>query len=144
MLVAMVIGAAVGWERESRGRNAGLRTHIMVALGAAGFTLIAMEFFGWLDRRGFQSGPSLGDPLRIIAAIVGGVGFLGAGAIIENRGRVKGLTTAASIWVVAATGMAAGAGFYIIAATMTVLALTTLVLVHFLERLYVNANNKRR
>ena len=100
MLVALVLGAAVGWEREMQRQPAGFRTHALVGLGSAIFTVVSAFAF---------PGP-LSDPTRIAAQIVTGVGFLGGGAILHYRGSVRGLTTAASLWAVAAVGMAAGAG----------------------------------
>ncbi|MBY0497922.1 MAG: MgtC/SapB family protein [Cyanobacteria bacterium] len=100
--IATVLGAAIGYERERAGKAAGVRTHGMVALGAALFTAVSMFSFG--DRS---------DPGRMAAQIVTGVGFLGAGAILHTRGAVSGLTTAASLWVTAALGTAVGAGMYL-------------------------------
>ncbi len=131
LALALAFAAIVGWERESRGRPAGLRTHLLVALGAAGFTLVGLEI-AQLDA---GEGEELTiDPLRVVAGIVGGVGFLGAGAIIQARGEIYGLTTAAGLWVVAAVGVAAGAGLYEIAGAMSVLALVTLAIVRPLEK----------
>ncbi|HUE95078.1 MAG TPA: MgtC/SapB family protein [Longimicrobiaceae bacterium] len=132
LVAAAVLGGLVGWEREAHGRAAGLRTHMMVALGAAVFTLIAVE---WFASEPDRAGPSVLDPLRVVAAVVGGIGFLGAGAIIHSRGNVRGLTTAAGMWAVAGVGVATGAGFYLIAAVATVLALVTLAVVRWLEGL---------
>jgi putative Mg2+ transporter-C (MgtC) family protein len=101
MVLAVVLGTVVGYEREHEGKPAGMRTHGMVALGAALFTVVSIYGFG-----------SAGDPARIAAQIVTGVGFLGAGAILHQRGSVRGLTTAASLWVTAAIGTAVGAGMY--------------------------------
>ena len=129
--LALLCAALVGWDREARNRGAGLRTHMMVSLGAAGFTLVAMELFEALEARGGSGGS---DPVRIMGAIVGGVGFLGAGAIIQDGGRVRGLTTAAGLWVIAAVGMASGAGYYAGAIMMTLLALVTIVVLRHVER----------
>jgi putative Mg2+ transporter-C (MgtC) family protein len=100
MILAVVLGTVVGYEREHEGKPAGMRTHGMVALGAALFTVVSIYGFG------------SGDPARIAAQIVTGVGFLGAGAILHQRGSVRGLTTAASLWVTAAIGTAVGAGMH--------------------------------
>src|SRR5256886_13610498 len=108
--VDAVLGAAIGLERELREREAGLRTHLLVSLGSALFTIVsAYGFHSFL-----ASGSSVvrADPTRIAAQIVTGIGFLGAGAIIRHGLSVRGLTTAATPWVAAATGMAAGAGDY--------------------------------
>lgn len=129
LLLAVACGALIGWDRESKGRDAGLRTHIMVALGSAGFTLIAMQMFMTLG----AVETATGDAVRIMAAIIGGVGFLGAGAIIQSGGRVRGLTTAAGLWVIAAVGISAGAGFYSNAVFVTILAFLTLTVLRRVE-----------
>jgi putative Mg2+ transporter-C (MgtC) family protein len=122
--LAAALGGAVGLERELRDHEAGLRTHLLVSLGAALFTLVSA--YAWSDWQfSARSGVTL-DPTRIAAQIVSGVGFLGAGAIIVRGISVKGLTTAASVWVVAAIGMACGAGFYFEALGATLLALVSL------------------
>ena len=131
LLIAAIFGGLVGWDREAKGRPAGLRTHILVAIGSAGFTLIAIEFYESVRE---TSSSGMGDPMRIVAAIVGGVGFLGAGAIIQARGEVKGVTTAAGIWAVAAVGSAAGAGYYELCFLLTVFAMATLTVVRRLEK----------
>ncbi len=105
---AAVLTGAIGAERELRERVAGLRTHMLVGVGAALFTLVSA--YAWEDF--FVGGQLRPDPTRIAAQIVTGIGFLGAGAIIRQGLSVRGLTTAATLWVVAAIGMAAGAGFY--------------------------------
>jgi putative Mg2+ transporter-C (MgtC) family protein len=132
--MALVFSGVVGWEREIKGRPAGLRTHIMVALGSAGFTLIALELITSL---GTPDHAPIFDGVRIIAAIVGGVGFLGAGAIIQSRGEVKGLTTAASVWLVSAIGVASGAGYYALSTLMVGFALITLVLIKWMQRRWI-------
>jgi putative Mg2+ transporter-C (MgtC) family protein len=104
LFVAAALGGAIGLERELRERQAGLRTHLVVSVGAALFTLVSAY--------GFTDFGSRVDPTRIAAQIVSGIGFLGAGAIIRQGLSVRGLTTAASLWLVAAIGMAAGAGYW--------------------------------
>ena len=104
LLVAAGLGAAIGFERELHDREAGIRTHLLVALGSALFTMISAYGF-----TGFA--PVRWDPTRIAAQVVTGIGFLGAGAIIREGISVRGLTTAASLWVVAGIGMGAGAGY---------------------------------
>ena len=124
LAVAAGLGGAIGLERELRDHEAGLRTHMLVALGAALFTLVSA--YAWTDWTfSAASGVTL-DPTRIAAQIVSGIGFLGAGAIIVRGISVKGLTTAASVWVVAAIGLASGAGFYAQAVGATVIALVSL------------------
>jgi putative Mg2+ transporter-C (MgtC) family protein len=121
--VAAGLGAAVGIERELRDRAAGMRTHLLVGLGAALFTIVSA--YGFSDF--FTDGDLVQtDPTRIAAQIVTGIGFLGAGAIIREGISVRGLTTAGSLWVVAGIGMAAGAGYYwaaVVGTALTVLAL---------------------
>lgn len=108
--VAAGLTGAIGIERELRERAAGLRTHMLVGVGAALFTIVSA--YGWGDFVFNRSQGTILDPTRIAAQIVTGIGFLGAGAIIRQGFSVRGLTTAAGLWVVAAIGMAAGAGYY--------------------------------
>src|SRR2546430_13381915 len=110
LVVAAGLGAAIGLERELREREAGIRTHLLVSLGSALFTIVSAYGF----HEFLTSGASVvrADPTRIAAQIVTGIGFLGAGAIIREGLSVRGLTTAATLWVVAAIGMACGAGWY--------------------------------
>src|SRR5207253_8494465 len=124
LTLAAVLGGLIGVERELREREAGLRTHLLVSLGSALFTIVgAYGFNAFLN-----TGASVvrADPTRIAAQIVTGIGFLGAGAIIREGLSVRGLTTAATLWVVAAIGMAAGAGYYVPAVATTVLTLVAL------------------
>jgi putative Mg2+ transporter-C (MgtC) family protein len=122
--LAAVLGGAIGFERELREREAGLRTHMLVAVGAALFTLVSA--FAWTDWQFSNASGVVFDPTRIAAQVVTGIGFLGAGAIIRQGLSVRGLTTAATLWVVAAIGMATGAGFYTAAVITTVLVLLSL------------------
>lgn len=125
LAIAMAFGAIVGWERERKSRPAGLRTHILVALGSAGFTLVALRMIQ--DFLVLPDTPVPIDPAKIIAGIVGGVGFLGAGSIFQSKsGGVEGMTTAAGIWVVASVGVAAGAGYYVLAGLLVVFTFFTL------------------
>lgn len=124
LALAAVLGGAIGVERELREREAGLRTHMLVAVGSALFTIVsAYGFHAFLT-----SGQSVvrADPTRIAAQIVTGIGFLGAGAIIRQGLSVRGLTTAATLWVVAALGLAAGAGYYSAAVITTAIVLIAL------------------
>jgi putative Mg2+ transporter-C (MgtC) family protein len=118
LFVAAALGGAIGLERELRERQAGLRTHLVVSVGSGLFTLVSAY--------GFSDFGSRVDPTRIAAQIVSGIGFLGAGAIIRQGLSVRGLTTAASLWLVAAIGMAAGAGYWEGAVVATAGALITL------------------
>lgn len=120
--LASVLTGAVGFERELRERSAGLRTHLLVGLGAALFTLVSA--YGWGDL--VATGEVRYDPSRVAAQIVTGIGFLGAGAILRQGLSVRGLTTAAGLWVAAAIGMACGAGFYPAALVTTGIALVAL------------------
>ena len=117
IVLAIVLGAVIGMEREVSGKAAGLRTNILICLGAAVFTIISKQM-----ATGQQDSLT-----RIAAQIVTGVGFLGAGAIIVDRGGVHGLTTAATIWLVASIGMACGAGFYKLAIISTFFAIAVLI-----------------
>ena len=124
LVLAGVFGGVLGLERELREREAGLRTHLLVSLGSALFTIVSAYGF----REFLNSGESVvrADPTRIAAQIVTGIGFLGAGAIIRQGLSIRGLTTAATLWVVAAIGMAVGAGYYSAAAITTAVALVAL------------------
>ena len=116
LVVALALSAIIGIERELQQEQAGLRTHTLVGLGAAAFTVIST--FGFPDADA--------DPTRVAAGIVTGIGFIGAGTILRNEGAVRGLSTAASLWAVGAIGMAAGAGLYIFALGAMILALFVL------------------
>lgn len=124
VLLAMVLAGVVGAERELRDQEAGLRTHILVGVGAALFVIVGN--FSWAELSlGNQAGVVL-DPSRVVAYVITGIGFLGAGAIIKHGTNVKGLTTAASLWVVAAVGVAAGSGDYGIAVVAAAVVLLSL------------------
>jgi putative Mg2+ transporter-C (MgtC) family protein len=123
LTVGLVLGAIIGFERELHRQPAGFRTHSLVSLGAALFTIVSA--FGF-------SGP-LVDPTRIAAQIVSGIGFIGAGTILQYRGHIRGLTTAASLWSVAAIGTAAGAGLFFIATVGTALILVILSILDRVE-----------
>ena len=124
VVLAAALGGAIGLERELRDREAGLRTHLLVSVGAALFTLVSA--YAWTDWTFSTREGLVFDPTRIAAQVVTGIGFLGAGAIIRQGLSVKGLTTAATLWVVAAIGMAAGVGYYEAALVTTALVLVTL------------------
>jgi putative Mg2+ transporter-C (MgtC) family protein len=124
LLGAAVLGGAVGLEREVRDQPAGFRTHMLVALGSCLFTLISAYGFGAILADDPQA---RFDPTRIAAQIVTGIGFLGAGAILRSGMSVRGLTTAASLWVVAAIGLAVGAGAYVLASATTAITLLALL-----------------
>ncbi|HEV58361.1 MAG TPA: MgtC/SapB family protein [Phycisphaerales bacterium] len=116
LVVALVLGGAIGFERELGGKPAGLRTNIIICLGACAFTIISQHLA--------QGNPDAAT--RIVAGIVTGVGFLGAGALIQAGSGVHGMTTAASIWLVTSIGVACGVQMYVTATTVTGLALAVL------------------
>ncbi len=119
LLLAAVLGAIIGYQRERANKPAGLRTHILICVGAALFTITSIYGFGVTDQA------------RVAAGIVAGIGFLGAGAIMRRgEGVVEGLTTAATIWTVAAIGLAAGAGLYLFSAVTAGIILIVLFLPH--------------
>ena len=122
LLLAAGLGAAIGVERELRQKPAGLRTNILIAFGSALFTVLSIQLGG--------------DPARIAAQIVTGIGFLGAGAILRTGSNVHGLTTAATIWVNAAIGMAAGAGETTIAVSAAIITLIVLVVLPPIEAFF--------
>lgn len=134
LALAAGLGGAIGVERELRDRYAGLRTHLLVSLGSALFTLVSV--YAWT---GFKFGNGVTyDPTRIAAQVVTGIGFLGAGAIIRQGISVHGLTTAATLWMAAAIGMAAAAGYYSAAVLATALSLVILWPLRIFERRYID------
>ncbi len=133
ILAAMLCGAIVGFERTKRSKEAGIRTHCIIAVGAALVMIISKYGFAdLLAEAGFTLGTRGADPSRIAAQVVTGISFIGAGVIFKNGNTVKGLTTAAGLWSMAAIGMACGAGMYSVAllATLVILAIQ-LVMHHF-------------
>ncbi|MBU1212219.1 MAG: MgtC/SapB family protein [Alphaproteobacteria bacterium] len=131
VLMAALFAAAIGFERELKARAAGLRTHMLTALGAALFTVITFEIF--YEVRTIEGGGNV-DPIRIIEAVTAGVSFLAAGTIIHGRGQIQGLTTGAGIWIAGAIGVACGSGYYVIAFFGVLLALIIIVLLRWVER----------
>lgn len=126
LFLALVFGGLIGWEREKGHKPAGLRTHMLVGMGSCLFTLVS--FMAFVDLQDFFF-----EPTRIAAGIVTGIGFLGAGAILQSKGEVKGLTTAASIWIVAAIGMSVGYGLFILAGGASIFSLIVLYLLEKFE-----------
>jgi putative Mg2+ transporter-C (MgtC) family protein len=122
LLLAALLGGIVGLERELRGKAAGLRTNTLICVGATLFTVLSVHMAG-----------TRGDPGRVAAQILSGIGFIGAGTILHMRGSVSGLTSAATIWVVAAIGMALGSGAYVEAIGTTLLVVSVLTGLGFLE-----------
>jgi putative Mg2+ transporter-C (MgtC) family protein len=129
LTLVVVLCGAIGLERETRDQPAGVRTHVLVGMGAAIFTLISAYGFSDLERPGAPI-----DPTRIAAQIVTGVGFLGAGAIIHQGLAVRGLTTAAAVWISAAIGMACGVGFYSLALAGSALVLVALLVFRWIRK----------
>ena len=128
LLVSFVLGGVVGFEREVHEKPAGLRTHVLIALASTLFTLLSMSSgFG-------DPAVTSRDPARVASAILAGMGFIGAGVIISTGGHVKGITTAASLWVTAAIGMAVGLGEYGLAAFAALLALLALTVLVWVEK----------
>jgi putative Mg2+ transporter-C (MgtC) family protein len=125
LLLAAILGGAIGLEREFRHRPAGLRTNMFICFGAAMFTVLSI---------GLAGVPA--DAARIAAQIIPGIGFIGAGSILHNRGLTTGLTTASTLFVVASVGMAAGGGFYVTAAFATAVVLLALFILGHLERAF--------
>lgn len=125
LLLSFCAGAAIGLERSSKRQAAGLRTHILICVGATGIMLLST----WLTEL-----EGTGDPGRIAAQVVSGMGFLGGGAILKFGANVKGLTTAASIWVVACIGLVTGCGMYTACITMVIITLVTLSVMSHVER----------
>ena len=132
MVLAVVAGGLVGLEREFRGRQAGFRTNILVCLGSALVMLVSIEFARqrWTPQAGININV---DPARVAYGVMTGVGFLGAGTILHNKGTVRGLTTAAALWCVASIGLAAGIGMYLLAFGATVLVVTALWILDYFE-----------
>jgi putative Mg2+ transporter-C (MgtC) family protein len=124
ILLAVFLSGIVGLEREAKGRAAGLRTHILVSVGSTLIMLLGL-YLGGSDQT---------DPTRLAAQVVSGIGFLGAGTILQSRDSIRGLTTAASLWASAGIGLAVGAGFYLGAVWTTGVVLATLILLSFVER----------
>ena len=135
LAMAALLGALIGYDRERRGKEAGLRTHMMVSLGAALFILVPL-----------RSGMEIGDASRVLQGIITGIGFLGAGAILkrDEHATITGLTTASSIWVAAAIGIAAGMGREVTAVLGTLAALFILVIVGRMERHIETRHGARR
>ncbi|HCJ11180.1 MAG TPA: methyltransferase [Clostridiales bacterium] len=131
LVFSLLLGAVVGLERETHDRPAGLRTFILVSVGSTLIMIVSMNI-----RYLFPGGVGV-DPGRIAAQVVTGIGFLGAGTILHEGPSIRGLTTAAGLWVVAAVGLAVGAGFYLAAGVTTALALVTLSLLSHVERSYI-------
>jgi putative Mg2+ transporter-C (MgtC) family protein len=123
LLIAAVLGAMIGFEREVNTAEAGLRTHILIAVAAALFTILTFEIFHTIEPG--SSGPQA-DPIRAVEAVTAGIAFLGAGAIFKSGGNVQGLTTGAGMWLAGAVGLATALGYYLIAFGVALLAVLVL------------------
>lgn len=132
LVLASLLGGLIGFERELHGRPAGFRTHLLVSLGSALFVVVSISFYKVYGNFS-GNGPVGVDPGRIAAQVVTGIGFLGAGAIIRERGSIRGLTTAACLWVAAAVGVACGAGLFVISCAVTAVALLSLLVLKQVE-----------
>lgn len=130
LVVAMLCGGAIGFERERKNRAAGLRTHILVCLSSAIVAILTIEI---AHHAAFQGDSARVDPLRLIEAITAGVAFLAAGMIVFSKGEVRGLTTGAGLWFSGSIGLAAGLGFWQVSLLATALALVVLWLLHGIE-----------
>lgn len=139
LLCAMILGLIVGIEREYTHRPAGMRTHILVALGSCAVMLTGQMIFAQYSPYG-----AMPDPARLGAQVIAGVGFLGAGTILRDGANVKGLTTAASLWVVACLGLAVGGGYYVIALAGTILVILTLTLFELLQKFLLHSKHGKR
>lgn len=139
LLAAVLAGAAIGFERELRDKAAGLRTHILVALGAAIYLIMSAE----VAQEAQQAGSAPLDPLRVLGGMIGGIGFLAAGVIIEQRGNVRGLTTAASLWLTAALGAGAGLGEYTLVGLAVVITLLVLWPIQLLEHRVIKDDSEK-
>lgn len=138
LLAAAICGMLIGLEREAKDRPAGFRTYMLVAMGAAGFSLAIL---GMVAQFAGASHISI-DPSRVVQGIVGGIGFLGAGAIIQSKsnsdGHIKGIATGAGIWVAGAIGIACGFGYFVLAAMLTGITIFVLFVLQALKKLYSN------
>jgi putative Mg2+ transporter-C (MgtC) family protein len=132
LLLAAVLGAIIGLEREIHGRPAGFRTHLLVSLGSCLFVITSVHFYTVFGN--FSGNIPVGiDPGRVAAQVVTGIGFLGAGAIIRDKASVRGLTTAACLWLAAAIGLACGIGLFWVSIVVTVMSLISLLLLKRIE-----------
>jgi putative Mg2+ transporter-C (MgtC) family protein len=129
---ALGLGALMGLERERKNRPAGFRTMILISLGSAGFMLAGLEAI----RQGAPGPLTSADISRVLQGLIGGIGFLGAGAVIQNKKAVRGLTTAAAVWVTACIGAMCGLGLYVLAGVLATGALFTLVILELFEDKY--------
>ncbi|WP_347861749.1 MgtC/SapB family protein [Salimicrobium sp. PL1-032A] len=139
LIIALVLSGLIGFERELKQHSAGFRTHILVGVGAC--IMMLLSLYGFEDY--IQKYDNIRfDPARIPSYVISGIGFLGAGTIIVNRGTIRGLTTAASIWTVAGLGLVVGAGMYDVAVLTTILVLLSLIVLNNIEEKYLRKGAK--
>lgn len=134
LAVSVILGGIIGFERQRRGKTAGLKTHILVSLGACLVAILSINMYAEVQ------GQTNADPARLAAQVVSGIGFLGAGAIIKEGPTIRGLTTAASLWVVASVGLATGVGAMTGAVATTVLVVLALEILPKIDKLYCNTS----
>ncbi|MCM3611801.1 MgtC/SapB family protein [Planococcus sp. MERTA32b] len=142
LLMAAVLSGIIGIERETKKQPAGLRTHLLVGTGAC--LMMILSVTGFDNYINTVSGPLQFDPSRIPSYVISGIGFLGAGTIIVNRGSVKGLATAASIWVAAGLGLVIGIGMYYVAVLSTLIVIGTLYVLGEVERKYISKHKQKQ
>jgi putative Mg2+ transporter-C (MgtC) family protein len=134
--LSFILSALIGFEREVRRHEAGLRTHILVCLGSTLIMLTSLHIFDIYKTQGAV------DPTRIAAGVITGIGFLGAGTIIRSQDHIRGLTTASTLWVVAALGLSVGCGFYVVSGYVTALVLLVLLFLRRLELEWLKKGEK--
>lgn len=140
LLISALLGFAIGFEREYTSKWAGIKTHMLVALGSAVFTILSIYSFPKIAVTG--AAMSVGDPSRVAAQIITGIGFIGGGTVLRHGGSVYGLTTAASLWIAASIGMAAGTGDFAIATIATIFSVIILVAFKKLQNVFIRPNLK--
>ena len=136
ILLAMVLGFAIGFERELTNKWAGLRTHMLVCMGSCIFTLLSIHAFPV-----FAHSPQA-DPARIAAQVLTGIGFIGGGTVLKHGSAIYGLTTAAALWITASIGMACGCGFNNLAIVSTIIVVSVLVLIRIFEKQFIHKGSK--
>ena len=139
LLIAAVLGAMIGLERQWHTAEAGLRTHILVSVAAALFTILAFEIYHTLG-----DGQGQADPIRAVEAVTAGIAFLGAGAIFRSDGGIQGITTGAGMWLAGAVGLATALGFYLIAAGTALLAVLVLAALRVLSHRVIGRHAQNR
>ncbi|WP_417544695.1 MgtC/SapB family protein [Marinobacter sp.] len=137
LLAAAALALLLGLERELRGKAAGLRSHMLVSLGASAFIIMGLHIL-FATAEGDPSARI--DPTRIVEGVIGGIGFLGAGSIIQSRGTVQGITTGASIWMAGAVGVACGLGIFALAGMVTLMALIIMAVLGRFEHEVIKGN----